>query len=74
MWFVSCYVADTGIAENEILEIFAFDKDLWQSFLKELTKDHNWGAVKHERELKDKKFQKIPIAGLVELYSIWSHT
>ena len=51
-----------GLAENEILEIFAFDKDLWQQFLDRTHKDHKTELIRMKEELeKDKKFMKIPI-------------
>ncbi len=52
-----------GLAENEILEIFAYDKDLWEQFLARTHKDHRneLGNMKEEFE-KDRKFMKIPIA------------
>jgi hypothetical protein len=58
-----------GLAENEILEIFAFDKDLWQQFLGRTHEDHRGEIVMMKEELeKDKKFMKIPIAVWSRLY------
>jgi GTPase SAR1 family protein len=58
-----------GLAENEILEIFAFDKDLWKQFLDRTHKDHRDELVNMKGELeKDKKFMKIPIAVWSRLY------
>jgi GTPase SAR1 family protein len=51
-----------GLAENEILEIFAFDKDLWQQFLNRTHEDHRKEMENMKEELeKDKKSMKIPI-------------
>ncbi len=51
-----------GLAENEILEIFAFDKDLWEQFLDRTHKDHRNEMIRMKEELeKDKKSMKIPI-------------
>lgn len=51
-----------GLAENEILEIFAFDKDLWDQFLGRTHEDHRNEMIKMKEELeKDKKSMKIPI-------------
>jgi len=58
-----------GLAENEILEIFAFDKELWQQFLGRTHKDHRDELIRMKGELeKDKKFMKIPIAVWSRLY------
>ena len=58
-----------GLAENEILEIFAFDKDLWKQFLGRTHKDHLEELKNMKAELeKDKKFMKIPIAVWSRLY------
>lgn len=58
-----------GLAENEILEIFAFDKDLWEQFLNRTHKDHRNELINMKGELeKDKKFMKIPIAVWSRLY------
>jgi len=58
-----------GLAENEILEIFAFDKDLWKQFLDRTHEDHRDELVNMKRELEnDKKFMKIPIAVWSRLY------
>jgi len=58
-----------GLAENEILEIFAFDKDLWKQFLDRTHKDHRDEIIRMKEELeKDKKFMKIPIAVWSRLY------
>jgi len=51
-----------GLTENEILEIFAFDKDLWQQFLNRTHEDHRKEMENMKEELeKDKKSMKIPI-------------
>jgi hypothetical protein len=51
-----------GLAENEILEIFAFDKDMWKQFLDRAHKDHQDELIRMKEELeKDKKSMKIPI-------------
>ena len=51
-----------GLAENEILEIFAFDKDLWNQFLGRTHEDHRNEMIRMKEELeKDKKSMKIPI-------------
>lgn len=51
-----------GLAENEILEIFAFDKDLWHQFLDRTHKDHKNELIRMKEEMeKDKKSMKIPI-------------
>jgi hypothetical protein len=51
-----------GLAENEILEIFAFDRDLWQQFLGRTHEDHRKEMENMKEELeKDKKSIKIPI-------------
>ena len=58
-----------GLAENEILEIFAFDKDLWQQFLDRTHEDHRNELERMKEELeKDKKFMKIPIVVWSRLY------
>jgi ABC-type oligopeptide transport system ATPase subunit len=58
-----------GLAENEILEIFAFDKDLWQQFLNRAHEDHRNELVNMKEGLeKDKKFMKIPIVVWSRLY------
>jgi hypothetical protein len=58
-----------GLAENEILEIFAFDKDLWSQFLDRTHEDHREEVKSMKEELeKDKKFMKIPIAVWSRLY------
>ncbi len=52
-----------GLAENEILEIFAFDKELWEQFLNRTHKDHRSELILMKKELeKDNKSMKIPIA------------
>ena len=64
-----------GLAENEILEIFAFDKDLWQQFLDRTHKDHQDELIRMKEELEnDKKFHEDSDSGLVEVFtSIWNH-
>jgi len=58
-----------GLAENEILEIFAFDKDLWQNFLKGTHENQREALIKMKEELeKDKKPMKIPIVVWSRLY------
>ena len=58
-----------GLAENEILEIFAFDKDLWKQFLDRTHKDHQDELVRMKEGLEnDKKFMKIPIVVWSRLY------
>jgi hypothetical protein len=58
-----------GLAENEILEIFAFDKDLWQQFLDRSHKDHLKELKKMKADLEEnKKLMKIPIAVWSRLY------
>jgi hypothetical protein len=58
-----------GLAENEILEIFAFDKDLWQQFLERTHKDHveELKTMKAELE-REKQWMKIPISVWSRLY------
>jgi hypothetical protein len=51
-----------GLAENEILEIFAFDEELWKEFLERTNKDQQEALTTMKFELeKDKKSMKIPI-------------
>jgi signal recognition particle GTPase len=58
-----------GLAENEILEIFAFDKGLWQEFLKRTNENQREALVKMKDDLeKDKKAMKIPIVVWSRLY------
>jgi NACHT domain- and WD repeat-containing protein len=58
-----------GLAENEILEIFAFDTDLWNQFLKRTHKDHQDELIRMKENLEnDKKFMKIPIVVWSRLY------
>ena len=58
-----------GLAENEILEIFAFDKDLWQQFLDRTHKDYRDELMNMKADLeKEKKWMKIPIAVWSRLY------
>jgi hypothetical protein len=50
------------LPENEILEIFAFDKELWEQFLKRTHEDHRNELIQIKEKLeKDKKSMKIPI-------------
>jgi hypothetical protein len=58
-----------GLAENEILEIFAFDKDLWQEFLTRTNENQREALVKMKEDLEnDKKSMKIPIVVWSRLY------
>ena len=58
-----------GLAENEILEIFAFDKDLWQEFLNRTNENQREALIKMKEELEnDKKSMKIPIIVWSRLY------
>jgi len=58
-----------GLAENEILEIFAFDKDLWQNFLNRTHSDHRQELIEMKKELNDRgKGMKIPIVVWSRLY------
>ncbi|HEY5471483.1 MAG TPA: AAA family ATPase [Bacteroidales bacterium] len=51
-----------GLAENEILEIFAFDKELWQEFLNRTNENQREALVIMKEDLEnDKKSMKIPI-------------
>jgi hypothetical protein len=55
-----------GLAENEILEIFAFDKDLWDNFLGKTHPSHRHELVEMKGELKSA--MKIPIVVWSRLY------
>jgi hypothetical protein len=55
-----------GLAENEILEVLAFDKEYWDIFLNKTHKDHKQELVEFKKELEDpdnveKGMMKIPI-------------
>jgi hypothetical protein len=55
-----------GLAENEILEIFAFDKELWDNFLGKTHPFHRQELVEMKEELKGA--MKIPIVVWSRLY------
>jgi hypothetical protein len=55
-----------GLAENEILEIFAFDKDLWGNFLGKTHPSHRQELIDMKEELKGA--MKIPIVVWSRLY------
>jgi len=55
-----------GLAENEILEIFAFDNDLWNNFLTRSHPSHRQELVEMKEELKSA--MKIPIVVWSRLY------
>jgi hypothetical protein len=55
-----------GLAENEILEIFAFDKDLWENFLNKSHPSHRQELIEMKEELKGA--MKIPIVVWSRLY------
>jgi hypothetical protein len=55
-----------GLAENEILEIFAFDEELWAKFLETTHEAHRQELVDMREELKGS--MKIPIAVWSRLY------
>jgi hypothetical protein len=58
-----------GLAENEILEIFAFDKELWREFLERSYKDYRGELIGMKKRLEeDNKSMKIPIAVWSRLY------
>ena len=55
-----------GLAENEILEIFAFDDELWNKFLETTHEDHRQELIDMREELKGS--MKIPIVVWSRLY------
>jgi len=55
-----------GLAENEILEIFAFDKELWENFLNKTHPSHRQELIDMKDELKGA--MKIPIVVWSRLY------
>jgi hypothetical protein len=55
-----------GLAENEILEIFAFDEELWCNFLSKTHPSHRHELVEMKEELKGA--MKIPIVVWSRLY------
>jgi hypothetical protein len=58
-----------GLAENEILEIFAFDEKLWEQFLARTHEDHRNELVEMKKELEEeKKAMKIPIVVMSRLF------
>ena len=51
-----------GLAENEILEILAFDEEFWNKFLKNTHPDHRRELIDLKEDLeKNNKMMKIPI-------------
>ncbi len=58
-----------GLAENEILEIFAFDEGLWNQFLERTHEDHR-DELRQMKEMmkKKKKWMKLPVAVWSRLY------
>jgi hypothetical protein len=64
-----CYILCgkySGLAENEILEILAFDPEYWQKFINTTHKDHRQELRNLKEELKGS--MKIPIAVWSRLY------
>ena len=62
-----------GLAENEILEVLAFDEKYWQHFLDHSHKEHKQELIELKAKLEDPKresrgFMKIPIAVWSRLY------
>jgi hypothetical protein len=65
-----CYMLSgryNGLAENEILEVLAFDKEYWQKFLVTSHREHREELVKMKSELENPekgsgRYMKIPIA------------
>jgi hypothetical protein len=55
-----------GLAENEILEIFALDEELWSNFLKKTHPSHRQELIDMKDELKGA--MKIPIVVWSRLY------
>jgi hypothetical protein len=55
-----------GLAENEILEIFAFNKELWDNFLNKTHPSHRGELIDMKEELKST--MKIPIVVWSRLY------
>jgi hypothetical protein len=55
-----------GLAENEILEIFAFDEELWAKFLETTHEAHRQELIDMRVELKGS--MKIPIVVWSRLY------
>jgi hypothetical protein len=55
-----------GLAENEILEIFAFDNDLWNNFLSKTHPAHRQELIEMKEDLKGA--MKIPIVVWSRLY------
>lgn len=63
----------SGLAENEILEILAFDKEYWQKFIKTTHLEHQQELIDLKAELEYTKketrgYMKIPIAVWSRLY------
>ena len=56
-----------GLAEDEILEIFAFDDELWQKFLESTHPEHRQELVDMKKELNGS--MKIPIVVWSRLYN-----
>lgn len=73
---VICYMLCgrySGLAENEILEILAFDSEYWQKFIETTHKDYRQELKDLKAELEDTKketkgYMKIPIAVWSRLY------
>jgi len=65
---VTCYMLSgkyQGLAENEILEILAFDDEYWRSFLDATHPDHRQELIDLHLELEKREprgYMKIPIA------------
>jgi len=58
-----------GLAENEILEIFAFDSGLWEQFLARTHEDHRDELISMKKALEARKeWMKIPISVWSRLY------
>ncbi|NUN08617.1 MAG: DUF4062 domain-containing protein [Ignavibacteriaceae bacterium] len=66
---VICYMLSgryQGLAENEILEILAFDEEYWKLFIEKSHKDHRQELIDYKKELdessdENKQMMKIPI-------------
>lgn len=69
---VICYLLSgryMGLAENEILEILAFDEDHWQKFLERTHPDHRQELIDQKEEFKKSNgAMKIPIIVWSRLY------
>ena len=69
---VICYMLSgryMGLAENEILEILAFDEEHWQKFLERTHPDHRQELIDQKEEFKvSKGSMKIPMVVWSRLY------